>query len=99
MKYAIAVIAAAALMAGLITCNHDCYADLHQALDQQVDLIRDCGERVARARNPADVVCIINRFSASMEKLSPRVQRLGENIRNYGTTWQITTSRAPSGKP
>ena len=76
MKYAIAVIAAAALVAGVITCNHDSYTDLHQVLDQQVDLIRDCGEKVARARNPADVVCVIDRFSASMEKLSPRVQRL-----------------------
>ena len=78
MKHARALIAASLLSACLIitACSGESYGDLPLMMERQVDLIEAAARHLATARNAADIVAVVDRFSADMEQLSPRVERL-----------------------
>lgn len=78
MKHArpltVAVILATCLI--FIHCSRENYGDLPLVMERQVDLIETATKNLATARNAADIVAVVDRFSADMEQLSPRVERL-----------------------
>ncbi|HDP94353.1 MAG TPA: hypothetical protein ENN40_03225 [Candidatus Aminicenantes bacterium] len=77
MNHALAVFTTGlGILFAVTGCSDGNYTDLRQVMEKQAEVVEETTKKLAAARNTADVVAEVDRFSAAMDQLAPRAQQL-----------------------